>query len=395
VPVCGVEGSPADVKTPIYLDYAATTPVDVRVAERMAAHLTLDGCFGNPASRSHRYGWDADEAVEAARGEVADLLACDPREIVFTSGATESNNLALKGVAEAAGRGHIVTSTIEHKSVLDTCRHLEAHGFDVTWLAPDRRGWVTPDAVAAALRPDSILVSIMHANNEIGVLSDIARIGAVARARGVLFHTDATQSAGKLPLDLARLPVDLLSLSAHKLHGPKGSGALYVRRAPEVRVAPQMHGGGHERGMRSGTLATHQVVGLGAACAIAGAEMDAEARRVRALRERLWRGIAQLPDVHLNGDPEVRLPGNLNVAFGGVDGETLLVALDDLAVSTGSACTSATVEPSYVLRGIGVSDELAQASLRFSIGRFTTPAEVDHAAARVREVIAGLRDGTR
>lgn len=379
------------MKKPIYLDYSATTPVDVRVAERMAAHLTQDGCFGNAASRSHRYGWDADEAVEAARAEVADLLGCDAREIVFTSGATEANNLALKGVAEAAGRGHIVTSVIEHKSVLDTCHYLETRGFSVTWLQPHRSGWIEPAHVANALRDDTILVSIMQANNEIGVLSDIASIGAITRERGVLFHTDATQSVGKVPLDVAQLAVDLLSLSAHKFYGPKGSGALYVRRAPEVRLVTQMHGGGHERGMRSGTLATHQIVGLGAACRIAGQEMPEEIARIRALRERLWRGIAQLPDVHVNGDAEQRLAGNLNVAFGGVDGETLLLALDDVAVSTGSACTSATVEPSYVLRGIGLDDALAQASLRFTIGRFTTAEEVDYAASRVRTVVGALR----
>ena len=388
------------MKMPIYLDYSATSPVDPRVAERMSRCLLTDGAFGNPASRSHAFGWQAEELVEEARQHVADLLNCDPREIVFTSGGTESDNLAIKGIAEAHGdsralgrlRHHIVTSSIEHKAVLDTCHYLETKGFSVTYLAPTRRGWIDPESVAAAVRDDTLLITIMHANNEIGVINDIAAIGAVARARNVFFHTDAAQSVGKVPIDLSILPVDLLSISAHKIYGPKGIGALYVRRSPQVTLATQMHGGGHERGFRSGTLPTHQIVGLGEACRICHETLTQESTRMRALRDRLWRGIAQLEGVSVNGDLDQRLPGNLNVSFAGVDGEVLIAALDDIAVSSGSACTSATVEPSYVLKAIGLSDELAHAALRITVGRFTTEAEVDQAARRVCEVVNRLRE---
>ena len=382
------------MRKPIYLDYSATTPVDPRVAQKMSDCLLTDGNFGNPASRSHAYGWLAEEAVEEARAQVAKLLNCDPREIVWTSGATESDNLAIKGVAEAQGatRRHIVTSAIEHKAVLDTCGYLETKGFEVTYLNPGRSGIVEPSQVAAALQPDTLLVSLMHVNNEIGVVNDIAAIGEVCRAAGVLFHVDAAQSAGKIPIDLAVMKVDLMSLSGHKMYGPKGIGVLYVRRLPPVRIAPQIHGGGHERGLRSGTLATHQIVGMGEAARILKECMAEEGARIAALRNRLWAHLRQLEGVQINGDPERRLPGNLNVSFAGVDGETLLTALDDVAVSSGSACTSATVEPSYVLRAIGVPDDLAHASLRFTVGRFTTEDDIDRAARRVVEVVERLRE---
>ena len=343
------------VKTPVYLDYAATTPVDPRVVEVMVGCLSIDGNFGNPASRSHAFGWRAEQAVEEARRQLADLIHADPREIVFTSGATESDNLALKGAAHfyrERGR-HIVTSCIEHKAVLDTCRHLETEGFDVSYLVPDPNGQILPEAVAGALRNDTVLVSLMHANNETGVLNDIAAIGALCRERGALFHTDAAQSVGKVPFDVTLLPVDLVSISGHKLYGPKGIGALYVRRQPRVQLEPQVHGGGHERGMRSGTLATHQIVGLGEAARIAAECLDEEMAKLEAMRDAFWAKVATLDDVYLNGAGAPRLPGILNIAFGGVDGETLLLALKDLAVSSGSACTSASVEPSHVLRGMG------------------------------------------
>jgi cysteine desulfurase len=382
------------VRKPIYLDYSATTPVDPRVAQKMSDCLLTDGNFGNPASRSHVYGWQAEEAVEEARTQVAKLLNCDPREIVWTSGATESDNLAIKGVAEAYGatRRHIVTSAIEHKAVLDTCAYLETKGYEVTYLQPGAAGIVEPEQVAAALRPDTLLVSLMHVNNEIGVINDIAAIGEVCRAAGVLFHVDAAQSAGKVPIDLAVMKVDLMSLSAHKMYGPKGIGVLYVRRLPPVRIVAQMHGGGHERGMRSGTLATHQIVGMGEAARILRENMDAENARIAALRNRLWSRLSQLEGVQVNGDLDRRLPGNLNVAFANVDGETLMMALDDVAVSSGSACTSATVEPSYVLRALGLPDDLAHASLRFTVGRFTTEDDIDRAARRVIEVVQRLRE---
>jgi cysteine desulfurase len=377
---------------PIYFDYLATTPVDPRVAEAMGACLTLDGTFANPASRSHRYGWEAEMQVENARRDVAELIGADPREIVWTSGATESDNLAIKGVLRAAGGGHLVTSAIEHKAVLDCCRYLEQEeGVAVSYLAPGPDGLIDPAAVAAALRADTRLISIMHANNEIGTVNDIAAIGAVAREAGVPFHVDAAQSAGKLPLDVAALPVDLLSLSAHKFYGPKGVGALYLRRRSRLPLVAQMHGGGHERGLRAGTLPTHQLVGMGVAARLAAAERETEAARLLALREQLWEGLSAIDDLSLNGHPGARLPGALNVAVGGVEGEALLLALKDLALSTGSACTSASIEPSYVLRALGIPDERAHSSLRFGLGRFTTAAEVAHAIAHVSAAVAALR----
>lgn len=378
---------------PIYLDYAATTPVDPRVAEKMMACLTRDGNFGNPASRSHLFGWKAEEAVENARRQVADLIGAEPRDIVWTSGATESDNLAIKGVAHFhAERGkHIVTSQIEHKAVLDTCKILEDEGFDVTYLAPDKEGIIQPEAVKAALREDTVLVSLMHVNNEIGVINDIAAIGEITREHGILFHVDAAQSVGKLPINLAELNVDLLSISAHKFYGPKGMGVLYARRNPAVNIEAQIHGGGHERGMRSGTLATHQIVGLGEACAIAAAKLSEESTRILSLRSRFLEGIAELSGVHINGSLEQRAPGILNLAFEGVDGESLLMALKDLAISTGSACTSASLEPSYVLQALGLKRELALGALRISFGRFTTEADVDFAVGRVLEAVSRLR----
>jgi len=383
------------MRKPVYLDYAATTPVDPRVAEKMAACLTLDGNFGNPASRSHVYGWRAEEAVETARAQVAALLHADPREIVWTSGATESDNLALKGVAHfhrERGR-HIITSAIEHKAVLDSCRQLEREGFEVTYLAPLPNGQVSPDAVREALREDTILVSIMHANNETGVLNDIAAIAGIARAAGALCHTDAAQTAAKIPLDVVALGVDLASLSAHKMYGPKGMGCLYVRRQPPAMLEAQIHGGGHERGMRSGTLATHQIVGMGEAAAIAAEVLSEESARLGALRERFWSQLSAVDGIALNGDPVSRLPGIINISVAGVEGETLLLALKDLAISTGSACTSASVEPSHVLRAMGVEDQLAHSSLRITFGRFTADEEVDFAAQCLLETVRRLRPG--
>ncbi len=375
----------------VYLDYSATTPVDPRVAQKMSRCLLVEGNFGNPASRSHYYGWQAEEVVEAARTQVARLINADPREIVWTSGATESDNLAIKGVAEGASRRHIVTSAIEHKAVLDTCHYLETQGFEVTYLIPQSNGVVAPEQVGAAIRANTLLVSLMQVNNEIGVINDVTAIGQVCRAAGVLFHVDAAQSAGKVPLDVQSMAVDLISFSSHKMYGPKGMGALYVRREPPVRLKPLIHGGGHELGMRSGTLPTHQIVGMGEACEILRCDMDDENARILALRQRLWSHLKQVPGTVMNGDEHLRLPGNLNVAFAGIDGETLLLALDDVAVSSGSACTSASVEPSYVLRALGVPDELAHASLRFTVGRFTTEEEIDYAARRVIDVVTGLR----
>ncbi|EED35616.1 cysteine desulfurase IscS [Luminiphilus syltensis NOR5-1B] len=381
-------------KPPIYLDYLATTPADPRVADAMMGCLTQDGVFGNPASRSHGFGWRAEAMVEDARSEVAELIGADPREIVWTSGATESDNLAIKGAAHFhRERGkHIVTSRIEHKAVLDSCAQLEAEGFEVTYLAPDADGLVSADGVREALREDTVLVSVMHANNEIGTINDIASIGEVTREAGVLLHVDAAQSVGKVAIDLQDLQVDLLSLSAHKLYGPKGAGALYVRRNPRVRLEPQMHGGGHERGMRSGTLATHQIVGLGVAARIAREQMAQEAERLRELRDRLWAGLRRIPEVQVNGGRAPRLPAALNVSFAFVEGESLIMSLSDLAVSSGSACTSASLEPSYVLRALGLSDELAHSSLRFSVGRFTTEAEIDYAVAQVATAVEKLRE---
>ncbi|WP_269618003.1 IscS subfamily cysteine desulfurase [Zhongshania sp. BJYM1] len=382
------------MQLPIYLDYSATTPVDPRVAEKMMACLTTDGVFGNPASRSHLFGWKAEEAVENARRQVADLLNADPREIVWTSGATESNNLAIKGAAHFYSKKgkHVITSKIEHKAVLDTCRQLEREGFEVTYLDPTDKGLITPEMIADAIREDTVVVSIMHANNEIGTISDIAGIGEVCRANGVVFHVDAAQTAGKVTIDLEAMKVDLLSMSAHKMYGPKGIGALYVRRKPRIRLEAQMHGGGHERGMRSGTLPTHQIVGMGAACEIARQEMIKDAEHALALRNRFWDGLKDIEQVHINGDFEQRLPGNLNVSLAFVEGESLIMSLKDLAVSSGSACTSASLEPSYVLRALGLNDELAHSSLRFSFGRFTTSEEVDYAIKQVRGAVDKLRE---
>ncbi|WP_411571244.1 IscS subfamily cysteine desulfurase [Pectobacterium cacticida] len=381
------------MKLPIYLDYSATTPVDPRVAEKMMQCLTLDGTFGNPASRSHRYGWQAEEAVDIARNHVAELVGADPREIVFTSGATEADNLAIKGAANFYQNNgkHIITSKTEHKAVLDSCHYLEQHGFDVTYLTPQRNGIIDLSELEAALREDTILVSIMHVNNEIGVVQDITAIGEICRSRGILFHVDATQSVGKIPIDLTQIGVDLMSFSGHKIYGPKGIGALYVRRKPRIRLEAQMHGGGHERGMRSGTLPVHQIVGMGEAYRIAKEEMAAEAARLNTLRDRLWNGINTIEGVYLNGDIEQRVSTILNVSFDGVDGESLIMALKDLAVSSGSACTSASLEPSYVLRALGLSDELAHSAIRFSLGRYTTEEEIDYAVALVRKVIDRLR----
>ena len=382
-----------DDAQPIYLDYAATTPVDPRVVERMVECLGPGGCFANPASSSHAPGREARNRVEAARRDVAAMLGAVPPEIIWTSGATESNNLAIKGAARFhADRGrHIVTSRTEHKAVLDTCRQLEKEGWQVTYVTPGPGGIVGPAQVEAALRPDTVLVSVMYVNNEIGTVNEVAAIGSLCRERGVLFHVDAAQAAGKLPLRMDEICADLLSLSGHKVYGPKGIGALYLRGSPKSRLEPLIHGGGHEWGMRSGTLATHQIVGMGEAFRIATAEQAAEATRLAQLRRRLWDGIARLGGVHLNGDPEQRVAGILNVCFEGVEGESLLFALRELAVSSGSACTSASREASYVLRALGRDDQLAQSSLRFSLGRFTTAEEVDRAAAIVRTQVQRLR----
>ena len=379
-------------KVPIYLDYSATTPIDPRVAEKMIPYLTEQ--FGNPASRSHAFGWDADKAVEQAREEVAGLVNCDPKEIVWTSGATESDNLAIKGAAQFyKGKGkHLITVRTEHKAVLDPMRELERQGFEVTYLDPEPDGLLDLEKFRAAIRPDTILASVMHVNNEIGVIQDIETIGEICRGKGVLFHVDAAQSTGKAPIDLARLKVDLMSFSAHKTYGPKGIGALYVRRKPRIRLEAQMHGGGHERGMRSGTLATHQIVGMGAAFRLAAEEMATENERIRYLRDRLWAGVSTLDEVHLNGDMQRRVPHNLNASFNFVVGESLMMAIKDLAVSSGSACTSASLEPSYVLKALGRNDELAHSSIRFSIGRFTTEEEIDYAVQLLHKHVGKLRD---
>lgn len=381
------------MSTQVYLDYAATTPVDPQVAQRMSECLTFDGNFGNPASRSHFFGWRAEEAVEEARNQLAALLGADPREIVWTSGATESNNLAIKGLMEARrpNGGHIITSVTEHKAVVDVCRYLQTQGCEVSWLTPGADGIIRPEDVAAVLRDDTALVSLMHVNNEIGVVADVAAIGAMCRAKGVIFHVDAAQSAGKLGLDVHRMQVDLLSVSAHKMYGPKGIGALFVRRSGDLKLTPLIHGGGHERGMRSGTLATHQIVGLGEAARISQSVMLEEQARIKALRDRFWSGLQDLDEVYVNGALEPRVAGNLNVSFGGVDGEQLLLMLRELAVSTGSACASASLEPSYVLKAIGVSDELAHSALRFSFGRFTTDADVDFAIDKVVSTVREMR----
>lgn len=382
------------MKLPIYLDYSATTPVDARVAEKMTQFLTVDGNFGNPASRSHSFGWAAEAAIDEARQHVANLVNADPKEIVWTSGATESDNLAIKGAArfyQKKGR-HIITCKTEHKAVLDTCRSLEREGFSVTYLDPEPSGLIDLEKLKAAMRDDTILVSIMHVNNEIGVIQDIKAIGEITRSKGVIFHVDAAQSAGKVEIDLADLNVDLMSFSAHKIYGPKGIGALYVRRKPRVRIEAQMHGGGHERGMRSGTLPPHQIVGMGEAFRIAAEEMDAENAKILKLRDKLWQGLNELEEVYLNGDLAHRVAGNLNVSFNYVEGESLIMALKDIAVSSGSACTSASLEPSYVLRAIGRSDELAHSSIRFSIGRYTTEEDIDYTIDLVKRKVQKLRD---
>lgn len=382
------------MKLPIYLDYSATTPVDARVAEKMMQCMTQDGNFGNPASRSHRFGWQAEEAVDIARNQVAELIGADPREIVFTSGATESDNLAIKGAAtfyQKKGK-HVVTVKTEHKAVLDTCRQLEREGFEITYLSPQANGLITLEQFTAALRDDTVLASVMHVNNEIGVIQDIAGLGEICRAKGIIFHVDATQSVGKLPIDLSTLKVDLMSFSAHKIYGPKGIGGLYVRRKPRIRLEAQIHGGGHERGMRSGTLPVHQIVGMGEAYRIAKEEMSTEMARLSKLRTRLWDGLKDMEEVYLNGDLENGAPNILNVSFNYVEGESLIMALKDLAVSSGSACTSASLEPSYVLRALGMNDELAHSSIRFSLGRFTTEEEVDYAIDLCHKSIGRLRD---
>jgi cysteine desulfurase len=380
------------VELPIYLDYSATTPTDPRVVEKMLPWLGAN--FGNPASRSHAYGWNADQAVETAREQVAALVSADPREIVWTSGATESDNLAIKGAAHFHRKrgSHLVTVTTEHKAVLDTMRNLEREGFTVTYLDPEPNGLVDPDKFASALRPDTILASVMHVNNEIGVIQDIATLGTMCRDRGVLFHVDAAQATGKVAIDVQELPVDLMSFSAHKTYGPKGIGALYVQRKPRVRIESQMHGGGHERGMRSGTLATHQIVGMGEAFALAREEMGADNERIRALRDRLLLGLGEIEEIYVNGDLDRRVAHNLNVSFNFVEGESLMMAMKDLAVSSGSACTSASLEPSYVLRALGRSDELAHSSIRFTLGRFSSEAEVDRAVELVKQNVDKLRE---
>ncbi len=384
----------SDIKLPIYLDYSATTPIDQRVADKMAQFLTIDNNFGNPASRSHAFGWTAEEAVEEARQHVADLLNCDPREIVWTSGATESDNLAIKGAAHFYRKkgNHIITLKTEHKAVLDTCRQLEREGFEVTYMDPEENGLLDLEKLKAAITDQTILISIMHVNNEIGVIQDIEAIGEIARERKIIFHVDAAQSPGKVDIDMERMKVDLMSLCAHKIYGPKGIGALYVRRKPRVRIEAQMHGGGHERGMRSGTLATHQIVGMGEAFRIAREEMATENERIRMLRDRLYDGLRDIEEVYVNGDMEHRIAGNLNISFNYVEGESLIMALRDLAVSSGSACTSASLEPSYVLRALGRDDELAHSSIRFTIGRFNTVEEIDYTIDLVRAAVAKLRE---
>ena len=377
---------------PIYMDYSASTPVDPRVVDKMIPYLREQ--FGNPASRSHQYGWDAERAVEEARENVAKLVNCDPREIIWTSGATESDNLAIKGAAhfyKSKGK-HIITVKTEHKAVLDTCRELEREGFEVTYLDVKSNGLLDLDKLQAAIRPDTILVSVMSVNNEIGVIQDVAAIGEITRAKGIVFHVDAAQATGKIEIDLDKLKVDLMSFSAHKTYGPKGIGALFVRRKPRIRIEAQMHGGGHERGMRSGTLATHQIVGMGEAFRIAREEMAVENERIRMLRDRLLNGLKDMEEVYVNGDMEARVPHNLNISFNFVEGESLIMAVKDVAVSSGSACTSASLEPSYVLRALGRNDELAHSSIRFTVGRFTTEQDVDYVINLLMGKIQKLRD---
>ncbi|MBU6217498.1 MAG: IscS subfamily cysteine desulfurase [Betaproteobacteria bacterium] len=380
------------MRKPVYLDYSATTPVDPRVVDAMIPFLRED--FGNPASRSHAYGWKAEEAVEAARAHVADLVQCDPKEIIWTSGATESINLAVKGAAhfyKEKGR-HIITVRTEHKATLDTCRELEREGFELTYLDVKDNGLIDWDVLVAACRPDTILISVMYVNNEIGVIQDIPRIGEWCREKGIIFHVDSAQATGKVAINLQSLKVDLMSFSAHKTYGPKGMGALFVRRKPRIRIEAQIHGGGHERGMRSGTLPTHQIVGMGEAFRLAKLEMAVENDRIRSLRDRLWKGLSEIEAVYLNGDLDHRVPHNLNVSFNFVEGESLLMGIKDVAVSSGSACTSASLEPSYVLRALGRSDELAHSSIRFSVGRFTTEQDIDFTVALLKEKVAKLRE---
>lgn len=382
------------MKLPIYLDYAATCPADPRVAKKMMDYLTIDGVFGNPASRSHKFGWQAEEAVDVARNHIADLIGADSREIVFTSGATESDNLAIKGAAhfyQTKGK-HIITCKTEHKAVLDTCRQLEREGFEVTYLEPKTDGLLDLEVLKATIRPDTILVSVMHVNNEIGVIQDIKAIGEICREKKVIFHTDATQSVGKLPINLAELNVDLMSMSSHKLYGPKGIGALYVRRKPRVRLEAIIHGGGHERGMRSGTLPVHQIVGMGEAYRICKEEMATEMARLTTLRDRLYNGLKDIEETYVNGSMEHRIGSNLNISFNFVEGESLMMALRDIAVSSGSACTSASLEPSYVLRALGLNDELAHSSIRFTLGRWTTEEEIDYTIGLMSNAVQKLRD---
>lgn len=382
------------MKLPIYLDYAATCPVDERVAKKMMEFLTIEGTFGNPASRSHKFGWQAEEAVDVARNHIADLIGADSREIVFTSGATEADNLAIKGAAhfyQSKGK-HIITCKTEHKAVLDTCRQLEREGFEITYLTPKSDGLIDLEELKNAMRGDTILVSIMHVNNEIGVIQDIKAIGDLCRERKIIFHTDATQSVGKLPINLAELNVDLMSMSSHKLYGPKGIGALYVRRKPRVRLEAIIHGGGHERGMRSGTLPVHQIVGMGEAYRICKEEMASEMPRLKALRDRLYNGLKDIEETYVNGSMEHRVDNNLNISFNYVEGESLMMALRDIAVSSGSACTSASLEPSYVLRALGLNDELAHSSIRFTVGRYTTEEEIDYTINLVKGAVEKLRE---
>mgnify|MGYP001548602407 FL=1 len=384
----------SDIKFPIYLDYAATTPVDPRVAEKMMSYLTMDGCFGNPASRSHEFGWKAEEAVENARKEVATLINAEPKEIVWTSGATESDNLAIKGAAKFYRKNgnHIITCKTEHKAVLDTCRQLEREGFEITYLEPEETGLIDLEKLKAAITDQTTIISIMHVNNEIGVIQDIKAIGEIAKENKVLFHIDAAQSAGKIPLDVKEINVDMVSLSAHKIYGPKGMGALYVKRKPRVRLEAIIHGGGHERGMRSGTLPTHQIVGMGEAFRLARLEMEQDFEKLKEFKQILWSQISDMEEIYLNGDLDNGSPNILNVSFNFIEGESLVMALKELAVSTGSACTSASLEPSYVLRALGRSDELAHSSIRFSFGRFTTKEEVEFTAGIIKGQVAKLRE---
>ncbi len=382
------------IKLPIYLDYAATTPVDPRVAKKMQECLILDGAFGNPASNVHSFGWQAAELVERARHQVADLIHADSREIVWTSGATEADNLALKGAAHFYQRKgkHIITSKIEHKAVLDSCRQLEREGFEVTYLSPEKNGVISVEKLKEAIRDETILVSIMHVNNEIGVIQDIKAIGEFTRERDIIFHVDAAQSAGKLPINLEELKVDLMSLSAHKIYGPKGIGALYVRRQPRIRLEPQMHGGGHEQGFRSGTLPTHQIVGMGEAFHLAKEEMLKDVTHFKSLQAQFLKGIKAIEEVYINGDVENSVPNIINVSFNYIEGESLMMALKDIAVSSGSACTSASLEPSYVLRALGLNDELAHSSIRFSLGRFTTAEEIEYIVKLLAKSVSRLRE---